>query len=237
MSRTASSIILGALRLLKVKEAGEALSADGSELEDGLIALNDLLDEWSTQGYMQTNKVQLTTTLVPGQSTYTYGSGGDNSTRPVRITKAWIRDSNNLDFPLDIVSNDVYNDIFNKTLQSDWAGCVYFREEYPLTVANIYPVPNTAYTLYVESWATLGTITLGSDTVDLAPGYISALMYNLAIQISPEYKDPSPIVSQIAAQKLAWIKRVNSNDRPKMVSGLEKRFFFTQSGRNLNQLL
>jgi len=225
MAETADAIIKASLRLLGVIEAGEN-ALDPNMAADGLVALNDLLDEWSLQGYMQTNKVQLSQVLTPATGTYTFGTGGDNSTRPVRITKTWVRDSNNNDYPVQMISNDRYSEIIQKTLQTSYPQYVYYREEYPLTVANLYPVPDTAFTLYLETWATIGSIATGSTSVDLPPGYISAIKYNLAVQISAEYKirETFPLVQQLAARKLAWIKRVNSNDRPKMNTGLEGLF-------------
>jgi len=220
MAETALAIITASMRLLGVKAAGEALDAD--ELQDGLISLNDLLDEWSLQGYMQTAKVQLTQVLTPAQATYTFGVAGDNSTRPVRVTKAWVRDSSNNDYPLEIISNDIYNDILQKTLSTSYPVYLYLREAYPQTVANLYPVPDTAYTLYLESTGTIGAIATGATSIDLAPGYISAIKPILAVRMAPEYKirDTFPLVQQSANERLAWIKRVNSNDRPKMNTGL-----------------
>jgi len=229
MAEKAEAIIKASLRLLGVLEAGESLSAD--DAADGLIALNDMLDEWSLQGYMQTNKVQLSQALVGGTATYTFGTGGDNSTRPVRVTKAWIRDSSNNDYPMTILPNDRYSEIWQKTIQSSYPEYVYFREEYPLTVANLYPVPDTTYTMFLETWATIASIATVSTSVDLPPGYISAIKPILAVRIAPEYKltETFPLVQQQAKERMAWIKRVNSNDRPKMNTGLENIF---DNGRN-----
>lgn len=220
MSQTADQITLAALRLLKVKESGESLSAD--ESADGLVALNEILDEWTLHGYAQTSKTQLTQTLTPSDGTYTFGSGGNNSTRLVRITKAWIRDSSNNDYILELIPNDVYSEIESKTDASDFPTQLYYRADYPLGVVNLYPVPNTAYTLYLEGYSAFTAISTGATSVDLAPGYISALKAMLAVKIAPEYKihDTFPLVQSQAKEREAWIKRVNSNDRPRMNHGL-----------------
>jgi hypothetical protein len=216
MAEVASAIIKASLRLLKVKESGETLSAD--ELADGLIALNDLLDEWSLQGYMQTNKAKLTQTLTPSTATYTFGASGHNSTRPVRITKAWIRDSGGIDYPLTIIGSDRFDDIESKTQESTIPQYLYYRAEYPQGIVNLWPVPSAAYTLHLEIWATLGTIASGATSVDLAPGYIGAIKPCLAVKIAPEYKihETFPLVQKQAEDAIAWIKRVNTHDRPVM---------------------
>jgi hypothetical protein len=146
------------------------------------------------------------------------------------VTSAWVRDASNNDYPLQIISNDQYSDIWQKTLATSYPSYVYFREEYPLMVANLYPVPDIAYTLYLEAWATIGSIASLSTSVDLAPGYISALKYAVAVKMAPEYRlhDSFPIVQQQADKTLAWVKRVNSNDRPKMKTGLNRLLY----GRN-----
>jgi len=220
MSATADQITAAALRLLGVKEAGETLSAD--ESADGLTALNELLDEWTLQGYAQTSKKQLTQTLTPSDGTYTFGSGGNNSTRLVRITNAWIRDTNNNDSFLIPIPNDRYSEICDKTDESNYPTHYYYRADYPLGVVNLYPIPSAAYTLYLEGYSAFTAIASGATSVDLAPGYISALKALLAVRIAPEYPGSPGLgeVKEQAKERLAWIKRVNSNDRPRMNTGL-----------------
>ena len=217
MADTVGTIIGAALRLLKVKRGGEAPTA--SEGVDGLAAINDLLEEWNLQPLMQTAKKQLTQVLTGGDGTYTFGTGGDNSTRPVRIRKAFIRDSSNaVDYPVRIIGNEEYSLIPFKTITSSYPFNLYYRNEFPLGVVNLYPVPDSGFTLFLEVQAALSAYTDVSDTVSLPPGYIKALKYNLAVQISPEYRDPSPLVIQIAQNSIAWIKRMNSVDKPIMTN-------------------
>jgi len=217
MAETVNELILGALRKLKVKEAGESLTAN--EAADGLVALNDLLEEWNLQPLMQPAKTQLTQVLTASDGTYTFGAGGDNSTRPVKITKAFIRDSsNNIDYPLRIIGNEEYSMITFKTTSSTYPFNLYYRAEYPLGVVELFPVPTSGFTLYLEVQATLSTYTSGTTSVDLPPGYLKAIKDNLAVQISPEYRDPSPTTVAQANNGIAWIKRMNSQDRVVMTN-------------------
>jgi hypothetical protein len=72
MAELVSEIVAASLRLLKVKQAGEAATAD--EAEDGRVALNDLIEEWNLQPLMQTSKTQINQ-LLTTSATYTFGTG------------------------------------------------------------------------------------------------------------------------------------------------------------------
>lgn len=214
MAETVNAIVSAALRLLKVNQAGEAASA--SEAEDGRIALNDLIEEWNNQPLMQPAKAQISQALTTS-ATYTFGTGGNNSTRPVRIFKAFIRDTGGIDSPVEILMNEEYNDIPMKSTSGPGPS-LYYRAEYPLGVVKLYPAPTSGHTLYLECQAALSTYDDVSDSVDLAPGYLKAMKYNLAIAISPEYKDPSRVVIMEAQKSIEMIKRMNAKDKPVMRS-------------------
>jgi len=217
MAETANAIVTASLRLIGAIEAGESMS--GSEGADGLIALNDMLDEWNNQNLMQTNRIQLTQTLSASDGSYTFGSGGDNSTRPQWIDKAFIRTSSNIDYPIRIIGNDEYSKLSFKTTTSDYPFNLYYRAEYPLGVVELYPVPSTTNTLVLEIPAQFASISTLATSVDLAPGYIKCLKYALAIELAPDYgKEASPTVQRVAAKSMAWIKRVNRQDKKRMAN-------------------
>lgn len=215
MAQTVDEITLAALRLLNVK-AGSTTTLPYTESVDGLQALNDRIEQCNLQPLMQVSKTQLTQALSASDGTYTFGTGGDNSTRPVRINQAWIR-NNNVDYPVNIISNDSYSLISFKSITSTIPYNLYYRNEYPLGVVELYPVPSTTgYTLYLEVQAALDTYTAGTDEVTWPPGYNLYFKNQLAIDISPEYKEPSPTIYKNAQEGEAWIKRMNSHDKGSM---------------------
>lgn len=216
MAETVGSIVASAMRLLKAIEAGE--EPDGQEGEDGRIALNDLIEEWNNQPLMQPAKQQISQVLTSSK-TYTFGTGGDNSVRPIAITQAFIRDpSGKIDYPVDIIDNDEYSLISLKSQQSTLSYKLYYRASYPLGVVNLFPAPTAGYTLFLECQAKLATYANVSDVVDVPPGYKKAMKYNLAVAISPEYKEPSQVVLMEAEKSISWIKRMNSKDKPIMTN-------------------
>lgn len=213
---TVDDITKAALRLLKVNQSGEKLTPD--ESNDGRDALNDIIEQMNLQNYMQPAKKQLTQALTADDGTYTFGTGGDNSTRPTEIRSAYIL-SNNVSYPVRIISNEEYSDIGYKSIKSSYPYNLYFRAEYPLATIELYPIPSTSgSTLYLETRAALSTYTAGTDTVTLPPGYLKYLKYQLAIDISPEYKEPSPSVYANAREAKALIKRTNMKDKPTMTN-------------------
>lgn len=215
MAETVGSIVSAAMRLLKAIESGE--EPDGQEGLDGLAALNDLIEEWNNQPLMQPAKQQISQVLTSSK-TYTFGNGGDNAVRPIAINSAFIRGSNNIDYPVDIIGNDEYSLIALKNQSATISYQLYYRATYPLGVVNLFPAPIPGYTLYLECQAKLATYANVSDVVDVPPGYKKALKYNLAIALSPEYREPSQIVLMEAEKSVAWIKRMNSKDKPIMTN-------------------
>jgi len=216
MSQTVDQIVQAALRLLTVKQAGEPLTAD--EATDGLQALNELIEQMNLQSLFQPAKKQITQAITPNDGTYTFGTGGDNSTRPLEIFKAYVVDSN-VSYPVRILMNEEYSEISFKEITASYPYNIYFRKEYPLSTIEMYPIPTSgSAVLYLETRAALSTYTDGSDSVDLAPGYIKYLKYQLAVDMSPEYKDASPIVIETARKAKALIKRQNLKDKPVMAN-------------------
>ena len=215
MSETVNQIVSAALRLLKVNQAGEAPEAN--EAEDGRVALNDLIEEFNLQPLMLPAKSQISQVLT-SSITYTFGTSGDNATRPVRIYKAFIRDTSGIDCPVQILMNEEYSDIAMKSLSGGYPYNLYYRAEYPLGVVKLYPAPTAGHTLYLECQAALSTYATVSSVVDVAPAYRKLYKYKLAIAISPEYKDPSQVVLMEAQSAMEAIKRMNSQDKPVMAN-------------------
>jgi len=215
MAQTVNAIIIGGLKSFNVKGGGESLSAE--EAADGLIALNDVIDMMNLQPLMHPAKAQITQALTSNDGTYTFGSGGDNSVRPLEIHTAYVRKSNT-DYPVDIISNQRYSYITFKSVAGGFSYNLYYRNAYPLSTIELYPIPSSSgQTLYLECRAELANYTAVTDNVDLAPGYIKYIKNQLAIDISPEYKaNISPVIYETAKEAKAWIKRNNSKDKPFM---------------------
>jgi hypothetical protein len=91
---------------------------------------------------------------------------------------------------------------------------MFYNPGYPLGTINLYPVPlSSAYTLHVNSYGELESFSNIADVYSLAPGYARAVIFNLALELAPDFnKAAPPEVVKMAAQSKRYIKRINSPD-------------------------
>lgn len=201
---TALDIITRARRLLNAHGVGETLEAELAN--NGLEALNAMLESLSIDGVMvyatQSNTFNLT-----GAQTYTVGTGGTfNMLRPDRIESAFATIGGN-DYPLDIIDNAQWNDIFNKNLSS-LPSYIKYDAFTPLGLLSIYPKATGTITL--NTYLPLQVFSTLSTVVALPRGYERMLAYNLALEIAPETGRPvTREVMMIAASSKSAIQRIN----------------------------
>lgn len=208
---TALGIIKSAMRKAGVLTKTEAPSAD--EANDGLEMLNDLLASMSNDSMVIPSRVLENFTLTAGDSEYTIGTGGDfSTTRPIKVISAYVR-SGNIDYSLDIVSDENFATIPLKNTGSIPEHLNY-TNAYPLSTIKIYPTPASAYTLYLLSEKQLSTFTL-NQTVDMPPGWRRMLVHNLAIELCSEYGQSVPQeIYEIARESKAEIRHAIMAARP-----------------------
>ena len=205
---TATDIINGALRLLQVKSPDVTLTA--SEANDGLEALNMMLDSWANENLMAYHVVKESFTLVPGQNPYTVGAGGHFDTeRPQEIQSATIT-INGADFNVVPVDYDDWAAIRLKSLQTGYTEYLYLDNTYPIGNIYIYPVSSIASTLTLYSRKPFVQFANLTSPVNLPPGYARCMKYGLAIELGPEYqKTAGDDVKRLFVAAKAGIKRTN----------------------------
>lgn len=213
---TALDLIQGALRPLNVLTGNTSLTAQ--ESSDALQALNWMLDSWSNEDLTIYHVTRETFTLTSGKNPLTYGTGGDlNSPRPTRIMKATVTISS-VDYPLEIIGYDDYEEIRLKTLQTAWPVYLYYEPDYPLGKVYTWPV-NTGNVLTVATEKPLTNFATIYDTVSLPPGYADAIRYNLAVRLAPEYQITAGADLVALAEKTKKsIKHTNGRMPPTMQS-------------------
>lgn len=211
---TAGDIILDALQMLGVYDSASPLSTADATL--GLQVLNDMLDSWSNEALSTFAINHQSFPLVAGQQSYTIGSGGNiNTVRPLRILEdpgtCFIRDSNNNDYPMRVIPEDVWNTIGAKYLTSDLPDTLFYDPQYPLGIINIYPIPVLPYTCFFDSYLQLASFGSTASNLSLPPGYKAALGTNLAIALKPYFADGNldPIIVKRASETKGNIKRTN----------------------------
>lgn len=179
---TAQDIITNAARALGYLGRTETLSA--ADANDGLSCFNRMLDSWSNEFLMAYITTTQSFPLVAGQQTYTIGSGGNiNLTRPLDITQAFVRDTNNNDYGMAIVPQDVWNNIGEKNITSQIPNTLFYYSSYPLGQINIFPVPLLPYTVFFVSSLDQVDFSGLTTALSMPVGYERAYTLNLSLEM------------------------------------------------------
>ena len=211
---TAGDQINRALRLLGVLAEGETPSAATSQ--DALLALNQMIDSWSTERLSVFCTQDQIFTWPAGQYIRTLGPSGDFvGLRPVLLDDAtYFRDpGTNVSFGIKFINQQQYNGIAVKTVTSTYPQVCFVNMGFPDVTLSIYPRPTRDLEWHFVSVQILAeAATLGTDLF-FPPGYMRAFAYNLAMEIAPEFGvEPSPQVSRIAMTSKRDLKRINNPD-------------------------
>ena len=206
---TAQTLIDRALRLVGSIASGESPTAQ--ESADGLVALNNMIESWQTEKLSVYTFVDTAFTTSVGDNSYTVGPGGNFALtpRPSKIENIFVRQSN-IDYPVELVAQDRWFAIPDKTTTSDIPVFAYYEPSMTTGTLLLWPVPSVANSLHIVTWVAVTTLAALSTSLAFPQGYERALAYNLAVEICAEYQLPlSPVVERIARDSYAAIKRAN----------------------------
>lgn len=216
----ALDLIKSSMRLAGIISGSQTPKAN--ESNDALNTLNDLLEQWSTDGLTVWGSDNAVFTLVPGKNKYTIGTGGDFvDSRPVTIQGAYIDyvtggPTTAVSYDVTIIGQDRYNRIPVKLTPGIPEELLYINN-YPLGSITLYPVPDQAYNLILVSDPLLNQIASLATLVSYPPGYAKALKWNLAVDLCAEFGMPvSPDIAKIATSSLGSIKSTNNDDMDTM---------------------
>ena len=216
----ARDIIYSAFRLLQVTSQGEQTTSASME-DEALLALQLLVASWSAREILAFKTFEETFALVPGKGSYTIGVNGDfNTIAPEKIRNAYVSfGTPSIDKLLTAISQ---KDYFSIRLKTTSVIPTVFYFEYGSPVGNItfYPVPSTGMSVTLSMYRNYSIIDNASiDTeIDLPSPYLSALKYNLAVELAPEYSIEVPqAVSALATQTLENIIMLSRKQTPMAV--------------------
>lgn len=179
-----NTIIESALRKLGIREISAARWVDALE------AVNQLQYSWSDS--LHHAPVIENFTLTAGTASYTIGVGGVfNTSRPIKIISAFIRDSSGNDHEVGMMPVDEYNRIYDKDA-SGRPTRMYYHPSNTLGVLYFDRAPSSAETLYITSIKPPTPYTLTSETFTMPVEYELAFIHNLAVLIAPEYNMQAP---------------------------------------------
>jgi hypothetical protein len=214
MATTAGDQINRALRLLGVLAEGETPSSSTSQ--DGLTALNQMIDSWNTERLAVFSTQDQIFTWPAGQITRTLGpSGNFVGNRPVLLDDAtYYRDAGtNVSYGIKFINQQQYDGIAVKTVTSTYPQVIFVNMTYPDVTMTVYPRPTRDLEWHFISVQELSNPAVLSTNLTFPPGYLRAFVYNLAMEIAPEFGvEPSPQVKRIAMTSKRNLKRINNPD-------------------------
>lgn len=158
-----------------------------AQYAQGLRSLNAMIAAWSRGRVTLYGLFDESFTLIPGQSVYTVGAGGNfNTAWAFQIESAFIRDANNIDYQLQIVTAGQYESLTLKTTQTRPKYLYYNPKGYPTGTATLFFVPDAAYTLFWSAQKVINSYASIEDALGIAPEYEEALEYNLTARLAPK---------------------------------------------------
>ena len=211
---TIRAIIKAALRKCGgIIAEGEEPSAD--LMQDSKEALGTMLDSWSLEELVVYGKLEQVKTWPANSALETLGPTGSLvGLRPISLYPStyFTTTGGELSYPISLITREEYNSIGSKSITSNIPELLHLSPDMPDATLRIYPVPTVEVEMHFMSMLALDMPGVDlSDEFDFPPGYERALIYNLAIEISPELGiQPSATVQRLAVVSKRNIKRINS---------------------------
>ncbi len=215
---SANDVIKRSLRLIGAIASGETPAADMAQ--DALTTLQALQDEWQLDPLNMIATVREVFSVTANVQDYTIGPLADfaRDFTPIDIDAAALLLASSTppdtEIPLSIWTEQQWQAQLVKPLTNTlFTGLKYERETSTgLGLISLWPIPTTAVNsivLYLNTpvprFPNLSTV------VTLAQGYENAYVYQLAIELAPEYGKPiDTIIRERATEALARIKRANN---------------------------
>lgn len=210
---TAGELVKSSLKLVGAIGVGETPTA--TELNDGLSALNDLLEIWSIQNLAVYGSADISFNSIANQGTYTIGPTGQWVTdRPVRINDDPFCTVGGVDFPIDIIGQQDYDLIGLKLQGQQIPERMLFINDSPNGRITLWPVPTGVIPITMNIDRVLAVVANTAVVMAFPPGYLLCFKYQLGIMLAPDYgRVVSEDVKEVANSSWAALKRANKVKR------------------------
>jgi len=187
---TVLDLVQDALVILGVIGAGE--NPTGDQAEGARRALNAMIAKWSAAGRVSYFVSVEDASLTPGLQEHSWGPGGDiDSPRPDVFLGASIFEGGQ-QYPLSPVNYPQWLRISDPSL-TGMPRRIWYNPDYGAdkrAIFSLYPVPDNAYTIRLQSRKPLGSLASQATEIELPPAWESALKYGLARDLAPSYQRP-----------------------------------------------
>lgn len=185
-----------------------------AQYAEAVGVFNILLANISTEDFSIVSNTQDSLSTVDGTTSYSYGSGGDlNSARPVKISSVFLTDSNDDDYPLELITEEQYNDITSKDTEGQ-PSRLFYKPDFPLGSLKFFPTPDKVYTIKINAQKVLASVTATSDSITLPDEYMAYLIDKLVIRLGRSYGyAPTQEDHLLLKESEGNVKTVNSNNK------------------------
>jgi len=203
---TRDDIITEALEYCGVITVGETPSAN--HVTSCARTLNMLIKAWQADGLQLFRRKDYSITLVAGDNSYSFGSGGDVTEVPTRILYAYVRDTSNVDVELTPMSDTEYLQMSNKTTTGT-VNSYYYDYQGPTATIKFWPTPVTGVTdvVRLRGERPIYDFDASSDDADVPNYYFLALSYGLAQALITKFG-----VDEMQAQRIERLATVYKNE-------------------------
>jgi len=214
MAATLLDVITDALT--SIGQLGIGQTASPEMAQQAFRKANRMLQKWSLQKLLLYVVTTRPFALAATVQDYTVGPTGTFvGTRPVFVESGVaIVPGSTMQNPMNILTKEQWDALpdsgvicgLNGTPASVWP-------EYtnPNLTFHVTPIPSTIVNIRLGTWELLQQFASIFDELALPPGYEEALMYNLAVELAPDYDMPvSSDIAQLAADGLNTIKTNNA---------------------------
>ena len=186
---TRDDIINAAFRTMGVFGLGETASA--TDITNAAQALNLILKTLATKGINLWTVDDLSFSTVVGQTTYPFPGTTTSpvtSYKPLRIIDAYIRDSNNNDTPLQIISQKEYLQYGQKSTAST-TNSIYYDKGIATGTLFVFPASSdTTHNIHIVVQRPIQDAGNSTDNPDFPTEWFKALKWGLASELSLEYE-------------------------------------------------
>lgn len=180
----------------------------GIELDDGDI-------DWTTvngapSGTTVTATTGLTSAASSGNRVYAYTT---KITRPLRIIKAFSRlVSDTVDTPVEMITSNAYLELSSKTSES-YPTQMWYDPQLVNGIASFWPrFSDGTKIIVIHFHRPLEDFDATGDTPDFPQEYYLPLIYELAVNLAPQYNTPVDQWKILATEAKKWLNMVSNND-------------------------
>lgn len=209
---TRNQFIEAALRTLGVLAVDQTPSA--TEYTNATVKLNALIGEFRVKGLMVWQRTTYTMSLT-ATNTFNIGTGQTlNTPYPIHLLQAMRLDANtSTRIPMEIIGDANYN-----LLPSTSSGVplqITYQPKMNMGVIKVWPTPDTYsvsnVTILLTYLRPLEYFSASTDTADFPEEWVSAIIYNLAVRLAPEYGVPLEDRSLLIKEANSYLENAEDN--------------------------